>query len=157
HPSYYSDRTAHKLDHEIQGLRSVSGDPVESSRQHFLKFRLPDTFLNLASHGIQHDYSMGYAPQPGFRAGTSRPFYFFDVVHNTATTLLMHPITVMEGTYKDYLHKTPSQSIQDIRSLIDTVREHGGTFMSIWHEAQLTDSSPWRKVYTEMNDYLRPR
>lgn len=152
HPSYSSNRNHLKLDSELNGLRSLAERKITSSRQHYLKFNLSTTFQNLVDLGIEDDYSMGFAPQSGFRAGTSRTFYFFSVPTDKATPLLMHPITVMEGTYKDYLRTRPSIALLEIKELIDTVKTHGGTFMSIWHEAQLANNSPWRRIYLDMNE-----
>ncbi len=155
HPSYSSNRNPLKVDHELDGLRRISNLRINSSRQHYLKFQMPQTFMHLIHQGIEHDYSMGFAPQTGFRAATSRSFFFYDLEQNEATPLQMHPITVMEGTYKDYLRMRPSLALNEITEMIQIVKKHGGTFISIWHEAQLAEKSPWRRIYLEMNEAVQ--
>lgn len=154
HPSYSSNRNYMKVDSELEGLRSLSTSMVISSRQHFLKFTMPATFQHLIERGVTEDYSMGYAPVIGFRAGTCRTFPFYDLEKNEGTKLIMFPMTVMEGTFKDYLKMRPSQAIEEIGKMIDLVKEVGGTFISIWHEAQLAEGSSWKKIYLEMNERI---
>lgn len=152
HPSYSSNRNILKFDRELKGLESLAKREIITSRQHYLRFNLSRTFPYMVQRGIKHDYSMGFASKAGFRSGTSRSHYYFDLKENTSTTLLFHPITVMEGTYKDYLKVRASVAFEEIMELMNVVKEHGGTFMSIWHEAQLSEKSPWRKLYMQMID-----
>ncbi len=155
HPSYHSNRKKVTLRHELEGLRDMADSiPVKMSRQHYLRFRMPLTFENLIELGIEHDYSMGFASIYGFRAGTCRSFPFFNLSTNTKGDLTMHPVTVMEGTFKDYMKLHSSEAIPHIAEMIKTVKKFGGEFISIWHEAQLAERSSWRKVYLEMNDII---
>ena len=102
---------------------------------------------------------MGYASAPGFRAGICDPFYFYDLDMETVTKLLIHPFQVMEGTLKDYMYKTPEQSLDIIKLLIDEVKAVDGTFISLWHNESLSNQKRWegwRYVYEEMIAYAVP-
>ena len=79
HPSYQSYDSPHAIELEIKRLQSIIHDPVTKSRQHFVRFKLPNTYQQLIQAGIQNDYSMGYANLNGFRASIARSFYWFDV------------------------------------------------------------------------------
>ena len=116
-------------------------------------FRVPDTFRGLIGAGITHDYSMGYANEPGFRAGTSVPFPYFDLLTNEPTNLIIHPITLMDVTLRDHLRLKPDQALQLIQNYIKVVRSAGGSFVSIWHNESLGDTGKWkgwRQVYEKM-------
>ncbi len=154
HPSYHSNRKKLTLKHEIEGLGEMAGCSIIHSRQHYLRFRMPTTFENLIELGIKHDYSMGFASLPGFRAGTCRTFYFYNLSTNEPSNLMMHPTTIMEGTYKDYMKMHSADALQPILEMITVVKKYGGEFISIWHEAQLAEKSSWRKLYLQMNDAI---
>jgi hypothetical protein len=99
---------------------------------------------------------MGYASEPGFRAGICDPFFFYDLDMETETKLKIHPFQVMEGTLKDYMHLSTDQSLIRIKKLIDEVRTVNGTFISIWHNESLSNNKQWAgwdKVYEEMIEY----
>ncbi len=57
---------------------------------------IPHNYRNLIQSGIRSDYSMGFPTHPGFRAGTSHNFYFFDLEKNKKTDLLVYPLSVMD-------------------------------------------------------------
>ena len=77
HPTYKSVDSPSLLQKEISRLRVILGEPIDKSRQHFLRFKLPETFRNLIKEGIVEEYSMGYADRPGFRSGNMYTALFF--------------------------------------------------------------------------------
>ena len=118
---------------------------------------LPDTYRRLIEEGILEDYSMGYASAAGFRAGTCRPFYFFDLELNTETALKIFPFQVMDRTLKDYMGLSEEEAYKIMRSLVDSVYEMGGTFVSIWHNEAFSDHGEWkgwREIYIRILDYI---
>lgn len=153
HPSLSSNKHEAKLENEYAGLCGVLDRKVTISRQHFLKLALPFTYHNLLKLGITDDYSMGYASHPGFRAGIAIPFPFFDLVRNDATPLMIHPVTMMDVTMKDYLRLSRVQSLEKITEMIQTIRNVNGEFVSLWHNESLGETGRWhgwRAVYQEM-------
>ncbi|MBA7572735.1 hypothetical protein ES708_14521 [subsurface metagenome] len=153
HPSYRSSDNPAELRREVRILSGITGEQVRHSRQHFLKFRLPQSYRNYIAAGIREDYSMGFASAAGFRAGTSRPFFFYDLLKEEETPLKVIPFQVMDRTLKDYMKLTPEQSIAKIRVLADATRLAGGTFVSIWHNDAFSDHGEWKgwkDVYLQM-------
>lgn len=144
HPSYRSSDNPAELRREVRILSGITGEQVRHSRQHFLKFRLPQSYRNYIAAGIREDYSMGFASAAGFRAGTSRPFFFYDLLKEEETPLKIIPFQVMDRTLKDYMKLTPEQSIAKIRALADATRSAGGTFVSIWHNDAFSDLGEWK-------------
>ena len=80
HPSYKSNKSKEQLAKEVGKLENILNHSITSSRQHYLKFSIPTTYRKLIHAGIKHEYSMGYAELPGFRASISIPFHFFDLI-----------------------------------------------------------------------------
>jgi len=153
HPSFYSTEKPDKIKQEKARLEQLTGKDITKSRQHYLKFKLPDTYNELAKAGITEDYSMGFPEMPGFRAGTCTPFYFYDLKNEKPIQLKIFPVTCMEGSFKEYLHLLPTESQTQILDLIEEVRKVKGTFISIWHNHTLSDTEEykeWKDVHDEM-------
>jgi hypothetical protein len=156
HPSYRSHTTHRLLQTEIDRLASMTGQDVAHSRFHFLRYRLPDSYRRLIQEGILHDYSMGYASQPGFRAGIATPYPWYDLENETTTPLMIHPFTVMDGTLKNYRKLPPEEGLQLVKSLIDHTASVKGTFITLWHNSSFSYIEGWEKwkvIYEEILKY----
>ncbi len=153
HPSYETSDHPERLREEIRHFLSVTGEPVVRSRQHFLRFRLPGTYQELVATGITEEYSMGFAEQPGFRAGTAIPFRFYDLSEEKETPMMVYPVTIMDGTLRDYLRLEPDEAQSLISKLAQTVKEHHGVFISLWHNESLDASARW-KGWTNVYKHL---
>ena len=143
HPSYKSNSYEYFLLNEKERLEFILNQSVEHSRQHFLKLKLPATYRSISTMGIKHDYTMGYADQVGFRAGTARSFPWFDLRKNAISDLTIHPFAYMDGTLQEYLKLTPSESKLIIASLFEEVKNYGGDFQMIWHNETIGDYGKW--------------
>ena len=144
HPSYESNENPKLLKKEIQSLADASHTEIVRSRQHFLKLTLPQTYRNLLNLGIQHDFTMGYADQLGFRAGICTPFNFYDLDMETDTRLRIHPFAIMDGTLRDYLKTDVENAKKLISQIIREVKEVDGHFISLWHNESLSDEGKWQ-------------
>ncbi len=156
HASYASFDAPAKIDRELEHLSNTIHREVEYNRCHFLRLALPVTYRALLRAGIRHDYTMGYAETPGFRAGISSPYPFFDIERNYETALMIHPFAFMDTTLKGYLKQTPDEAWQTIRQLIDTVADAKGTLSYIFHNENLSESfgwEGWRHIYEEILRY----
>ncbi len=156
HPSYASNDDFNKLRNEISLLSGILNREVNISRQHYLKIDLPVTYRNLLSLDISHDYTMGFAVEPGFRAGICNAFNFYDLDMDIETGLRIHPFAVMDGTLNDYKKLSPDEAISEIRSIIDEAKAVNGEFISLWHNDSLSGTGRWkgwRRVYEDMLAY----
>lgn len=145
HPSYYSADDHKVLAKQIMRLETITGKKVEASRFHYLRFSIPFSYRNLLRAGVTEDYSMGYAEEPGFRAGIARPFPFYDVLSDTQTTLRIIPFQVMDATLHQYKKMGPEESAETVVRLINETRKVGGLFVSIWHNTSLINNMQWGK------------
>ncbi len=144
HPSLAASRHPSILQMEYDGLCDLLGRPVIRSRQHFLALEFPRTCRELIRLGITHDYTLGYASHPGFRAGIAVPFPFYDLEEDRATELMLHPLSVMDVTMRDYLRLNAVESLDRIAAIIRKHREAGGEFVSLWHNESLSETGRWR-------------
>lgn len=153
HPSYRSHEQQSILEHETRTLSMATDREVRQSRQHYIKFSMPDTFRKLINIGITDDYSMGYASCNGFRAGTSNAFPWYDIGREEITSLRIHPFAFMEATSLFYEKNNTNETYQEWERLYHAVKKVNGTFISIWHNYVLgTDrkTKGWRELYEKM-------
>ncbi|MDQ2863573.1 MAG: polysaccharide deacetylase family protein, partial [Bacteroidota bacterium] len=138
HPSFKSSVLIKKIAEEKERLEHISEKKVTKSRQHFLKFTLPETYNALVAAGIKEDYSMGFPYEPGFRAGTSKLFYFYDLKNEKSSSLKIFPMTLMDSSF---INSKLSQSeiIDTVSNLIKEIRAVNGAFISIWHNHTVSD------------------
>lgn len=153
HPSYFTMNDATLLKKEKERLERIINMPIQRSRQHYLRFSLPETYQNLIDLEVEEDYSMGYASNVGFRASTCTPFYFYDLDFEIQTPLKIFPFALMDTTLNDYMKLTPRQSLGKIRDLKNQVQAVEGTFITLFHNESLSDYlrwKGWKRLYDSM-------
>ncbi|MFY0674917.1 MAG: polysaccharide deacetylase family protein [Bacteroidia bacterium] len=157
HPSYATFNDLGLIESEKNIIENVMQKDVVFSRQHYLHYKWPNTPALLNSAGITHDFTMGFADEIGFRAGTSRPFPFFNLLDNEEKDLTLVPFSIMDVTLKHYLELDVKQAKQLIFELIENVKACDGLFISLWHNESLSEIDGWKgwkSVYMEMKDEL---
>jgi len=153
HPSYQSNKNPEIMQSERFNLSQVIQKNINSSRQHYLKMQIPNTYYDLIKIGILHDYTMGYASQIGFRASTCRPFPFFDLQANEITFLTLHPFCLMDTTFHAYLKYTPEQTLAAAKKLLASVQAVKGVFCTLWHNESMSGYQEWKgweNIYEEL-------
>jgi hypothetical protein len=153
HPSYESNNDFDQLKREFDYLSALSSKPIKKSRQHYLKLLFNETYQNLLKLGIKEDYTLGYASEVGFRAGTCTPFNFYDLYSEKESELKIFPFQVMDATLNQYLKLNVDEAIQKVSEIIQKVKDVQGTFISLWHNESLSDHGNWKgwePVYKNM-------
>jgi hypothetical protein len=152
HPSVKSNSYDFYLHNEIERLEKILGKNISESRQHFLILKFPYTYQTLINQEITDDYTMGYSDLVGFRAGTARPFKWFDLTRNELTNLTIHPFAFMDTSLNQSMKLSPSQAIEKIKALFQEVSNYGGDFSFIWHNETIGDYGIW-KGWSEVFEY----
>ena len=150
HPSWQSGDDKLLLQKEIKTLSTLNGNPVLSSRQHYIRFNLPEGYRRLIECGIKYDFSIGYGSINGFRASVASPFYWYDIEKEEKTDLLLFPFCYMEANSFYEQKFSPEQALEEMRHFYKEVKSVKGYFIMIWHNSFLgTDKQfiDWRDVY----------
>lgn len=150
HPSYNSLNDEVQLSQERNALEKVVNQKMYTNRFHFIKLHLPNSYHRLIQEGIAADYSMGWADENGFRAGTSRPFMWYDLENEKPTRLRVVPFCFMDATSLFY----KKQTVKDVALILQSLQVHiertGGLMTTIWHNYILGDRRQypgWMKVF----------
>lgn len=157
HPSYRSGSFEFHLRNEKERLENILNAPVHYSRQHFLRMKIAQTYRVLEGIGIRHDFTMGYAEIIGFRAGTARPFKWFDLQKNRVSDLLIHPFVYMDGTLNEYMKVNPGKACELIDELYAELVYCGGQFVFIWHNETIGQYGKWNGWKEVLEHTLRLR
>jgi len=153
HPSFNASESLTLIKTEIQRIKAIVKKDCRISRFHFLRISMPVSFRNLNSVGIREDYSMGYPDECGFRAGISRPFWFYDLFEDTITDLRIFPFQIMDVSLREYKKLNAVKAKELIRNIINQTKTAGGLFISIWHNTSLLETPEchdWREVFEFM-------
>lgn len=140
---------------EIERLEEIIDDIVTINRYHYLRFELPISYQSLIKQGITDDYSMGYGPHAGFRAGICTPFYFFNLRANERTELKIHPIAFMDTTFTHYYRHNNREAMRTLRNIIKNVYEVNGTLYGLWHNSSFSEQREWkgwRKIFEKVSE-----
>ena len=156
HPSYETYSKPELFVKERKRLeKALEREGIDTSRQHFLRMQVPETFRDLAAAGFKEDFTTAFAHAPGFRSGTAIPYFFYDVEKDMVCELLLRPTIMMDSCLITHLKLNPEEALELIKRLINECKQSGGDFVSLWHNSNLTDSknNPWGKVFIEMFRY----
>ena len=143
HPSYNSFNDPKKIDNERRIVEKHSGAHLQFSRQHYLRFAVPETWRHLYNAYIKEDSTLGYAAEPGFRCGTCKPFPVFDIHQQKELPLLERPLLIMDVSLKMYKQFTIEDSIAYCQRIIDQVKKHKGELVFLWHNSSLSELDGW--------------
>ena len=152
HPSWRSGDEPGLLVKEIQSLQKITGGKIHSSRQHYIRFELPDTYRRLIDAGIKYEFSMGYGSINGFRASVASSFYWYDLEKEMQTGLQLFPFCFMEANSFYEQKFSAQQALEELQHYYKIVKSINGLLITIWHNNFLgTDKifAGWREVYEQ--------
>jgi hypothetical protein len=148
HAGYQTLGDPERLAEEKARLDVVLGETRYGGRQHYLRFRVPDTWRHWEQVGLAYDSTMGYADHEGFRCSTCHPFRPFDMEQNRELELWEWPLIVMDRTLFQYRKLSPAQAETRIFELARRCQRVEGTFTMLWHNSSLNGLwEPWSEMY----------
>lgn len=158
HPSWRSNEKEGLLKKEKRILETAGNIQITQSRQHYIKFSLPQTFEALIQVGITDDYSMGYGSINGFRASVASSFIWYNLSAEKASTLRIHPFCFMDANSFYEQKQNAAVSFSELMYYYEICKKVKGNFISIFHNNFLgTDKlyAGWREMYVKFISQLR--
>ena len=137
HPGYDTLENPVRFRIEKQRMDLALGDHCYGGRQHFLRFRVPQTWRLWEAAGLSYDSTVGFADHEGFRCGTCQPYNPFDIEQDRQLGLIEIPLIVMEGTLKQYRRLSPEEGKVRVLTLARRCKQVNGIFTLLWHNASL--------------------
>jgi hypothetical protein len=159
HPSYSSHLNVGQWASERQAIEREFGVTLTEGRQHYLRFRVPETWRIWDEAGMLLDSTAGYADHEGFRCGTGDRFSTFDVRRRRAMPLIELPLIVMEGTLSAYRRVSAEEALTVFRRYIDGATRYRMPLTILFHNNSFDEVRwpGWRRTYQAIFDDLRQR
>jgi peptidoglycan/xylan/chitin deacetylase (PgdA/CDA1 family) len=152
HTSYLNTR---EIIEKKERIEKVTHKPVHGYRNHFLHFKVPDTWECLSKAGIQYDSTLGYADCAGFRNGVCHPFKPFNLNSNREISIVEIPLIVMDRSLDNaYMRLDTKGKWGMIKMLIDRVAACHGVFTLLWHNTDMAGENLelYEKILRYCND-----
>lgn len=150
HGSYLTYRDTELLRGELNKLAEFSGILIKETRQHYLRFSLPDTWRCQEAAGLQIDSSSMYADKEGFRCGTGATFPVFDVLQRRKLNLWERPLLYMDQ--RDYEcggYKGKKQNGPEVLALIRACQKYKTDCTVLFHNNVL-ETEAYKQKYLEV-------
>lgn len=153
HPSFVSYADKCEICSETMEINKILGKAgckgIVGARQHYLKWKNPDTWQFYENAGIPFDSTMTYAGHVGFRAGICYPYPVFNLMTRKGLNLIERPLIVMDGSLYDYMKLSHDEALLKIKELADECKKYNGEFILLWHNTML-DKNGERAFYKNM-------
>lgn len=159
HPSWKSNKAIYILQKEKRRLDRLAKHSITASRQHYIKFSLPNTYQQLIQTGIQDEYSMGYPSTNGFRASVASSFFWYDLSKEEKTDLRIHPFCFMDATCFYYQKKSAEEAYGELMYYYEECNKVKGSFMTIFHNNFLGTEPQfegWQDMYARFISQVQP-
>ena len=147
HAGIHAADTASGLQQERERLVELLDRPVVGLRHHYwrLDWRSPaTTFEQQLNAGFAYDASIAWRDRPGFRAGTSLPYFPAAVDGERPLRLVEIPTSLMDGHLFEYLRLDPAMASAAADELRARIARAGGVINIDWHERTLCDRFSYR-------------
>lgn len=147
HPSYNTYLSSTRIARELARLRRVCdklriSQECWGSRQHYLRWRTPDSFAQCEAAGLDYDSTLSFADTAGFRCGTCHEYPAFDLSSGRQLHLRERPLIAMDCSVLDTPYQglgATAQAFDFLKGLKDTCRQYDGEFTVLWHNNRLAD------------------
>lgn len=151
HGSFGSYDDEAQLAREREMLQHRSGSWPRGVRQHFLRYRFPETARCHDEIGMAYDSTLGFGDHPGYRCGISFPYHLFDLSEDRCMRIMEIPLVIMDGALNVIPEEgTEASSWATVDELLGRAEQFGGVCTLLWHNtsfAQGDDGGLLRSIY----------
>ncbi len=157
HTGYYSFDNMPGLAAEKQRLEQALGREIIGCRNHFLRFRVPNTWELLSQAGFKYDTTFGYHDGIGFRNGMCHPFRPVNRDSGREIDIVEIPMAVMDATL--FQGANLDTGFSRMKDLIGRVETCHGVLTVDWHNAAWDNPArqKYAALYESMLDYCGAR
>ncbi len=158
HGGYYSYDSTEAIKNEKKRLETVLGKKILGFRNHYLRFKTPDSWEILANSGFKYDSTFGHSRSVGFRNGMCHPFRPYNLKEDREIEILEIPLIIMDvalfATSKSF-----EEAWEYTKNLIDTTESFNGVITLLWHNFVFGCSfrRDWVKLYEKILQYCSRR
>ncbi|WP_159446773.1 polysaccharide deacetylase family protein [Anaerovibrio lipolyticus] len=147
HPSFESYTSSEVMEDSVNRLKScladLSIDDAIGGRQHYLRWKNPDTWRHYEHSGLKYDTTLSYADHIGFRCGTCYEYSVFDIEERKMLKLKEYPLIVMEcsGLDECYMGLSHEEMCERSIKLKKRCEKYAGNFVILWHNSRFIEKA----------------
>ncbi|MBN1152479.1 MAG: polysaccharide deacetylase family protein [Dehalococcoidia bacterium] len=159
HVAYEGFDVASEIADQKHVIEDLCGTEVLGARNHYLRFRTPESWWAAAEAGLRYDTTLGFWDRIGFRNGLCHPFVPYDCERKQSVPLLEIPFAVMDAALMDgiRIRHGGDACLHTIQRLVDEVAACGGVLTLLWHNDSF--AAPWKEglstLYEQVLDGCR--
>jgi len=135
-------------------LERIVGKKIKGYRNHYLRFKVPQTWIALSEAGFCYDSTLGYVEHFGFRNGMIHPFQPFNRRTEATIPILELPLAIMDDTIynKKKMNLSPETGWESIEKLLRTAKECSGVLVVLWHNTTFGNPAlkDWARIYEKL-------
>ena len=151
HGSYFSAVEKEVFEEELERLSSPLGQKIQSTRQHYLHWDIHQTPQIHSETGILTDSTLGYARDIGFRSGTSKPYFMFDlrnrkIFNQIQVPLIVHDVSLFSVGALEFDLEMAKRVTKQI---LDHVKQTNGVLTVLFHPEYMS-----KPVHSEYYSWL---
>ena len=147
HPGYSSVDQPERIVSDAKLIRArMEAMGIEQDylggRQHYLRWKTPETARAWSEAGLDYDSTLGFAEQPGFRCGICYEFPMFDVVKRCTLGIRQRPLVLMECSVMDERYMGYGANEKSLNYMLNLKREcqkYNGDFTVLWHNQRFIE------------------
>ena len=111
--SFYAQKKLKSIKFEMNSLRNLIYRNSQKTRLNQGILSLSETYPALVQNEVLEDYSMGYIDAAGYRASTSIPFFYYDLMNEAQTRLKINPVVITEIVLRKFSSEQAFNMIRD--------------------------------------------
>ncbi len=148
HPGILTFDDKQKMNQQKKALEEVINREVVRSRQHYLKYKMPITFRNLAEIGIHNDSSILVEGQENARFDT---YDMIDTESKKPLNISQTPLVFMD-TY--HILEKDDVILEKLEKSLAPAKQHGGEVMILWHNINVSCDHE-KSLYQEVLEVIK--
>lgn len=142
-----------RLNAEKRRLEVLCSQKITEGRQHYLRFKTPETWQHWQESGLKKDSSTAFSDRIGFRAGVCYSYPVFDVVQRKELTIKESPLIIMDTALKSEF-KTKENMLFAVKQISKNIKRYSGELVLLWHNSNL-ENYGWENYSTFYKKILK--
>lgn len=128
-------------------VEKALGTPIQSCRQHWLRFSLNQTWRAQEEAGFLHDSTLGFNDRAGFRNAAALVVHPWNPAVSAPRKINITPMVLMDSHFYDYAPMDAQERHDAIAHWIEEIRFVHGQATVNWHTHTITDAYGWMDGY----------
>ena len=157
HLSYLSYNNKKMMEKEKEELEYLAGSKI-GTRTHFLRFKVPETWILERDSGFYYDSSLGYPDKIGYRNGFCWVYSPYVIGKEEEIKFFELPLSVMDSALFEE-SKTMEDAWSYLMRLFNNIEEYNGVITLDWHQRAFNEKyfKNWSLVYKKCLDHFKSR